>query len=44
MSKVYFLFGIHNHQPVGNDPFVFNKAFEDCYRPFIEVLKEFPEI
>ncbi|MCK5475700.1 MAG: DUF1926 domain-containing protein [Candidatus Pacebacteria bacterium] len=44
MSKVYFLFGIHNHQPVGNDPFVFNKVFEDCYFPFIEVLKEFPEI
>ncbi|MEA1937310.1 MAG: alpha-amylase/4-alpha-glucanotransferase domain-containing protein [Patescibacteria group bacterium] len=44
MSKVYFLFGIHNHQPVGNDPFVFNKVFEDCYQPFIDVLKEFPEI
>ncbi len=44
MSKVYFLFGIHNHQPVGNDPFVFNKVFEDCYRPFFDVLKDFPEI
>lgn len=44
MSKVYFLFGIHNHQPVGNDSFVFNKNFEDCYRPFLDVLKEFPEI
>ncbi|MCK5084801.1 MAG: DUF1926 domain-containing protein [Candidatus Pacebacteria bacterium] len=44
MSKIYFLFGIHNHQPVGNDPFVFNKVFEDCYSPFLEVLKEFPEI
>lgn len=44
MSKVYFLFGIHNHQPVGNDPFVFNEVFENCYGPFIEVLKKFPEI
>ena len=44
MSKVYFLFGIHNHQPVGNDPFVFNKVFEDCYQPFIDILKGFPEI
>ncbi len=44
MSKVYFLFGIHNHQPVGNDSFVFNKAFEDCYGPFLNVLKKFPEI
>jgi len=44
MSKIYFLFGIHNHQPVGNDPFVFNKVFEDCYQPFFEILKQFPEI
>ena len=44
MSKVYFLFGIHNHQPVGNDSFVFNETFENCYHPFIEVLKKFPEI
>jgi len=44
MPKIYFLFGIHNHQPVGNDPFVFNKVFEDCYRPFLDILKEFPEI
>ena len=44
MSKVYFLFGIHNHQPVGNDQFVFNDAFEKCYGQFLDVLKEFPEI
>ncbi len=44
MSKVYFLFGIHNHQPVGNDSFVFNDVFEKCYGPFLDVLKEFPEI
>ena len=44
MPKIYFLFGIHNHQPVGNDPFVFNKVFEDCYRPFLDILNEFPEI
>jgi len=44
MSKVYFLFGIHNHQPVGNDSFVFNEAFENCYWPFLEVLKKFPRI
>jgi len=44
MSKVYFLFGIHNHQPVGNDPYVFREAFENCYSPFLNVLKSFPEI
>jgi len=44
MGKVYFLFGVHNHQPVGNHNFVFEEAFERCYLPFIDVLKEFPEI
>ena len=44
MSKIYFLFGIHNHQPVGNDPFVFSDVFKKCYGPFLNVLKEFPEI
>ncbi len=44
MGKVFFLFGIHNHQPEGNDAFVFNKAFEECYYPFLNVLKEFPNI
>lgn len=44
MSKIYFLFGVHNHQPVGNDSYVFREAFEKCYSPFLEILKEFPEI
>lgn len=44
MPKVYFLFGLHNHQPVGNDPYIFREAFDLCYRPFLNVLKEFPNI
>lgn len=44
MSKLYFLFGIHNHQPAGNDPYVFREAFDLCYKPFLDVLKEFPQI
>ncbi len=44
MGKVYFLFGIHNHQPVGNAPFVFEEAFNRCYKPFIDILGEFPQI
>lgn len=44
MSKLYFLFGIHNHQPVGNEPYVFREAFDKCYKPFIDVLEEFPKI
>jgi hypothetical protein len=38
------LFAIHNHQPVGNFGHVFEEVFNACYRPYFEVLKQFPEI
>ncbi|MBN2097950.1 MAG: DUF1926 domain-containing protein [Candidatus Omnitrophica bacterium] len=45
MSKsINFLFGVHNHQPVGNFEGVFNRASHDCYRPFVETLYNFPQI
>ncbi len=44
MSSVRFVFGVHNHQPVGNFDFVFREAFEKSYRPFIDVAKDFPDI
>jgi alpha-amylase len=44
MGKVYFLFGIHNHQPVGNFDFVFKEAYDKCYFPFLSILKSFPKI
>ncbi len=43
-AKVYFVFGIHNHQPIGNLADVFNKAFDYSYQPFLELLKDFPQI
>lgn len=43
-NRVQFIFGIHNHQPVGNFPEVFENATETAYRPFLEVLEGFPEI
>ncbi len=42
MSKVAFLFCIHNHQPVGNFHHVLENAYEKAYLPFIEVLKKYP--
>ncbi len=42
MSKVYFLFGVHNHQPVGNFDYVFEDAFNRCYAPFIDILEKYP--
>lgn len=44
MAKVYFLFGIHNHQPVGNFPHIFEEAFRKCYYPFISILDKYPKI
>src|SRR4030067_3213272 len=44
MTEPIFLFAIHNHQPVGNFPSVFKKAFRDCYEPFLIALAGHPAI
>ncbi|PIQ89109.1 MAG: hypothetical protein COV72_04760 [Candidatus Omnitrophica bacterium CG11_big_fil_rev_8_21_14_0_20_42_13] len=44
MGKVYFIFGVHNHQPTGNFEHVFKQAYDSCYFPFISTLCEFPRI
>ena len=44
MKKVKFIFGIHNHQPVGNFDFVFEDAYQQSYLPFLEVLERHPNV
>ncbi len=44
MKTVRFVIGIHNHQPVGNFDFVFEEAFQKAYRPFLDVLEQFPAV
>ena len=44
MNQINFLFGIHNHQPVGNFDGVFRHAFEQCYAPLLQCLKRHPAI
>lgn len=44
MRQVDFLFGIHDHQPVGNFGHVFKDAFERCYRPFLDVFSQYPAV
>jgi len=44
MAEPIFLFAVHNHQPVGNFPAVFKKAFRDCYEPFLNSLAGHPNI
>ncbi|WP_456365464.1 alpha-amylase/4-alpha-glucanotransferase domain-containing protein [Thermococcus sp.] len=41
---VNFIFGIHNHQPLGNFGWVFESAYERSYRPFMETLEDYPNM
>jgi len=35
---------IHNHQPIGNFDDVCHQAFHNAYKPFLDVLSDFPNI
>jgi len=43
MGKVYFLFCVHNHQPVGNFEHVIEEAYQKSYKPFIELMYKYPK-
>jgi alpha-amylase len=38
MKTIKFVFGIHNHQPIGNFEAIFEEAYQKAYLPFLEVL------
>lgn len=42
MANVRFIFGVHNHQPVGNFDFVIEEAYRRAYRPFLELVSGTP--
>jgi len=44
VKKLNFIFGVHNHQPIGNFDFVFEHSYQHAYKSFLDVVKEFPEI
>ncbi len=35
---------LHNHQPVGNFPWVFQQVYEESYLPMIEALERHPKV
>ena len=43
-KNVTFIFGLHNHQPVGNFEHILEDAYVKAYLPFLEVMSEYPEI
>ncbi len=38
--KLPFVFGVHNHQPVGNFDHVIEKLTRQCYQPFLELVQQ----
>jgi 4-alpha-glucanotransferase len=44
MKKINLIIGIHNHQPIGNFDHVIEDAYKKSYKPFLDVLKKFPQI
>src|SRR5438045_7154508 len=44
MQKVHFLLGVHNHQPIGNFDFVFEKAYTQAYLPFLDAMERHPKL
>lgn len=41
---IRLLWAIHSHQPVGNFDFVFARAYDQAYRPFLETLRRHPAV
>ncbi|MBX3436708.1 MAG: DUF1926 domain-containing protein [Planctomycetaceae bacterium] len=44
MSQLRLVLALHNHQPVGNFDGVFEAAAAESYRPFLEVLADYPDL
>ena len=43
-SSIYLGLLLHNHQPVGNFPWVFQQVYEESYLPMLEALERHPGV
>ncbi len=43
-SSIHLGLLLHNHQPVGNFPWVFQQVYEEAYLPMIEALERHPSV
>src|SRR3954469_22875623 len=41
MNSIRLCLVLHNHQPIGNFDGVFEQAYRDAYRPFLDVLEQY---
>jgi hypothetical protein len=44
LKQIYLGLALHNHQPVGNFPWVFEQVYHDAYLPMVETLEKHPSI
>ena len=44
MKQMYLGLAIHNHQPLGNFPWVFEQAYQQAYLPMVEALEMHPTV
>ncbi|MEO1524714.1 MAG: alpha-amylase/4-alpha-glucanotransferase domain-containing protein [Planctomycetota bacterium] len=43
-AHIHLCLVLHNHQPIGNFDGVFEQAYEDSYRPFLDVFEPFEHL
>jgi hypothetical protein len=44
LKQIYLGLAIHNHQPLGNFPWVFEQAYQQAYLPMVEALERHKSI
>lgn len=44
MKRIFLGLAIHNHQPIGNFPWVFEEAYRQAYEPMLDALERYPSI
>jgi hypothetical protein len=44
LKKIHLGLAIHNHQPLGNFPWVFEQAYQQAYLPMVEALETHPAV
>ncbi|UCH51603.1 MAG: DUF1926 domain-containing protein [Chloroflexota bacterium] len=44
LKQIYLGLALHNHQPLGNFPWVFEQAYQQAYLPMVEALERYPAV
>jgi len=44
LKRIYLGLAIHNHQPLGNFPWVFDDSYQRAYLPMLQALRRHPSI